>query len=123
MPNEELKKRATVISVPVQTLDSFALENVLFIKLDVEGYESTIVAGALKTIKRCRPVLQVEIKTELQEDVFNLFHKHLKDYMITTSKGVDLNFDFRYALKTKPQDKFFIPVELWEQFEGTRWLF
>ena len=46
--------------VPVNTLDSFAYENVGFIKIDVEGYEYEVLQGAQDTIARCRPILYIE---------------------------------------------------------------
>ncbi|MFN0162934.1 MAG: FkbM family methyltransferase [Burkholderiales bacterium] len=46
--------------VEVVTLDSLALERVDFIKIDVEGMESDVLAGARNTISRHRPFLQAE---------------------------------------------------------------
>jgi FkbM family methyltransferase len=46
--------------VEVRTLDSFNLESVRLIKIDVEGAESAVLRGAADTIRRCRPVLYVE---------------------------------------------------------------
>lgn len=48
--------------IPMATLDSFELERVDFIKIDVEGYEPGVLAGAIETIMRCRPVMVVEAK-------------------------------------------------------------
>lgn len=48
--------------VPMHTLDSFALQDVDFIKIDCEGYELFVVRGAEETIKRCRPTMIVEQK-------------------------------------------------------------
>jgi hypothetical protein len=45
-----------------KTLDSFSLPNVSFIKIDCEGYEPFILAGAEQTIKKCRPVILMENK-------------------------------------------------------------
>jgi len=47
-------------SVTVATLDSFNLARVDFIKLDVEGMEEDVLAGASRTLDRTRPVMQVE---------------------------------------------------------------
>ena len=49
--------------IEVKTLDSYELENISFIKIDVEGYEPKVLAGAEQTIKRNWPVLCVEINT------------------------------------------------------------
>lgn len=51
-------------SVIIKTLDSYELEDVGFIKMDVEGYEPKVLVGAEQTIKRHWPVLCVEINTE-----------------------------------------------------------
>jgi FkbM family methyltransferase len=48
--------------VPVRRLDSFALEDVTAMKIDVEGGEQELIAGAVRTLTRCRPVLSVEIE-------------------------------------------------------------
>lgn len=49
-----------LVDVEMRTLDSFAFENVDFIKIDTEGYELNVVKGALETIKRWRPNIVVE---------------------------------------------------------------
>jgi FkbM family methyltransferase len=43
------------------TIDSEALANVGFIKIDVEQHERQVLRGALATIARCRPVMLVEV--------------------------------------------------------------
>jgi len=48
--------------IPMHTLDSFALQDVDFIKIDTEGYELFAIKGAEQTIKRCRPTMIVEQK-------------------------------------------------------------
>lgn len=52
-------------NVPVRRLDDLGLENVGFLKLDVEGHELAAVAGAAQIIRRDRPVLLVEIMERL----------------------------------------------------------
>ena len=49
------------IQVEIITLDSLNLENVSFIKIDVEGHEPNVINGSLATIQRCKPVMIVEI--------------------------------------------------------------
>lgn len=48
------------ISVEVRTLDSFAFENVGFMKIDVEGFEERVLRGGVETIARCRPIMYIE---------------------------------------------------------------
>lgn len=47
--------------VRVATLDSFAMENVSFIKIDAEGSELAVIKGAMHTIARWRPNLVIEL--------------------------------------------------------------
>lgn len=51
-------------SVEIRSLDSFDLDKVDFIKIDVEGGEQFVLEGAKETIRRCRPVLLVEVFEE-----------------------------------------------------------
>jgi len=52
------------ISVPVTTLDSFDIRDVATIKIDVEGHEARVLAGAVETLKREHPTLLVEIEDQ-----------------------------------------------------------
>jgi len=47
-------------TVATRTLDSFGLTGVSFIKIDVEGHEEAVLAGARETIRGNRPVVLVE---------------------------------------------------------------
>lgn len=46
--------------VQVMTIDGLNLSRCDLIKIDVEGMEQVVLAGAAKTIARCKPVLYVE---------------------------------------------------------------
>lgn len=48
------------IEVEMRTLDSFALDDVAFVKVDAEGHEESVLAGAADTLRRCGPALAVE---------------------------------------------------------------
>jgi FkbM family methyltransferase len=50
------------LDVEVRTLDSFELQEVDFIKIDVEGWEHPVIVGAHDTIVRCRPTMIIEQK-------------------------------------------------------------
>lgn len=52
----------TPISVETIPLDECGIENVGFIKIDVEGFEWSVVAGARNLIARDRPVMIIEIE-------------------------------------------------------------
>jgi FkbM family methyltransferase len=46
----------------VETLDKLLMgEQVSFMKIDVESYEARVIEGAMETIKRCKPLLFVEM--------------------------------------------------------------
>jgi FkbM family methyltransferase len=48
--------------VRIETLDSFDLTDVDFIKIDTEGFEAAVVKGGEQTIRRWKPVMIVEQK-------------------------------------------------------------
>jgi FkbM family methyltransferase len=48
--------------VVTKTLDSYDFENASFMKIDVEGHELGVVAGASRTLERCKPTLLIEIE-------------------------------------------------------------
>lgn len=52
-------------SVEMTTIDALELEDVDLIQLDVEGYEWHALRGARKTILRCKPLIQVELRPKL----------------------------------------------------------
>ena len=46
--------------VPVETIDSLGFGRLNLLKIDVEGMEADVLAGAAQTLQRCRPLLYVE---------------------------------------------------------------
>ena len=55
---------AGIVAVTQRTMDSYGFTNVGFIKIDVEGFEEAVLAGAKDTIARERPVLQIELEEQ-----------------------------------------------------------
>lgn len=49
-------------TVPIRTLDSFGVRDAVLIKIDVEGHEQSVVAGAQATIAASMPALLIEIE-------------------------------------------------------------
>lgn len=49
------------IHVKLTTIDSLSLNRLDFMKIDVEGYESLAICGAMETIKRFKPVIIMEV--------------------------------------------------------------
>lgn len=62
-----------VIRVPVLPLDTYDLRPVSFIKMDVEGHEPEVLAGAARTIEENRPVVLIEVKGKNRVRVFEFF--------------------------------------------------
>jgi FkbM family methyltransferase len=68
--NKESFGRGTI---PLKTLDSFNFTNIDMIKIDVEGFEEEILAGAMETIKLNKPILVIEQqKHEYKDDVTDI---------------------------------------------------
>jgi FkbM family methyltransferase len=67
IPHHEQPDRR-MLDVPLVTLDG-ALRgmDVSFIKIDVEGSEAAVIEGARDTIKRCKPILFVEMDHKLTD--------------------------------------------------------
>jgi FkbM family methyltransferase len=64
---------ADEITVPVRSLDSLVAEHgsegrLALIKIDVEGYESEVLAGATETLRRFGPLLYVEFNDVILQD-------------------------------------------------------
>jgi len=51
---------AVQIDVDVKTIDSYKLDDVGFIKLDLEGHELAALKGGLELLDNCRPVILAE---------------------------------------------------------------
>jgi FkbM family methyltransferase len=60
LTQERGRDAARVEHVPLTTLDRFHFPRADIIKVDVEGMELPVLAGAEETIRRCRPVMYVE---------------------------------------------------------------
>jgi FkbM family methyltransferase len=59
-----IRKTGNKLEVKAVTIDSLQLQTVAAIKIDVERAEPLVLAGAIDTLKRCRPQLLVEILDE-----------------------------------------------------------
>lgn len=83
-------------AVKLLTIDSFNLDTLDYIVLDVEGFEWEVLAGASETIKRCRPIIQIEDRghgtTKGQGKTFTDICNLLADYTIRTRVGRDVVF-------------------------------
>jgi FkbM family methyltransferase len=50
------------VEVPLRSLDSFGFANLDFIKIDTEGHEASVIAGATATIKASQAAMLIEIE-------------------------------------------------------------
>ncbi len=76
-------ERQTVIKVELRTLDSFALTNVQFIKVDVEGSELEVLEGARETIFRDHPALLLELLSGTYKDPLAITREVCEKYGYT----------------------------------------
>ena len=49
---------------PIMTLDSLNIQNISFIKIDIEGHELSAIEGSIKTIIKNKPIIWIEDFTE-----------------------------------------------------------
>ena len=56
-------------SIQCRTLDSFNLNNIDFIKIDVDGFEVKVLNGAIETITRNKPAINIEMKKEKRPSI------------------------------------------------------
>ena len=96
-----------------RTLDSFNFVDVDLIKIDVEGTELFVLQGAEDTIRRCQPVVQVELRdTHCKrfgykcDDIIDLMMS-LGDYVMCDFNGNDLGK--KYEKVSGVMDRFFVP--------------
>jgi FkbM family methyltransferase len=64
-PSASLRATAdtdAVLEVMLERLDAFELFDLMFVKIDVEGAELDVLGGGAETLRRCRPLLLVEIE-------------------------------------------------------------
>lgn len=63
------------VEVDTQRLDDLDIRNIGFIKIDVEGFEQEVLAGARETIARDRPNLLIEMEeTHTKQPIENALH-------------------------------------------------
>src|SRR6056297_3377173 len=92
-------RRARRVAVEVVTLDDMVdrsrLERLDLIKIDVEGYEPTVLRGAERTIRRFRPVMLLEI-----ED------RHLRRFGVDSASVVAMMHGYGYDMATLVDGRF-----------------
>jgi len=72
-----------VIEVPIKKIDNFVEENnfesIDFVRMDVEGYEYNIFQGMENTIKKFKPIIQIEVhKSHMGKEKTKKFFEFFK---------------------------------------------
>lgn len=65
-------------SIKIKTLDSYELNNIDFIKIDVDGYEDLLLKGAKETLTNNDPVINIEMKRSKRQKVCEVADKILR---------------------------------------------
>jgi FkbM family methyltransferase len=114
---DAILRQATDTNNPIQraqqrALDSFIFNDVDLIKIDVEGTELFVLQGAIDTIKKWQPIVQVELREEKckkfgysPDDIINLMFS-LGNYKMFDFKGNDLGKCFTKVPYV--MDRFFV---------------
>jgi FkbM family methyltransferase len=64
----------------IRRLDSFNIEQIDFIKMDVEGYELEVLKGAEQILRKQSPVIQLEMKLKNLRR-YGLDKDHIRNYL------------------------------------------
>lgn len=70
-------------------LDDLNLNNVSFMKIDVEGYEANVIQGAKETILRNKPVILIEIWDKNGQEVNKITGVDLREKSINLLKSLN----------------------------------
>jgi FkbM family methyltransferase len=76
--------------IPMMKIDDFELNDVDMIALDVEGWEYFALVGAMDTIRRCDPVIMMEVK-RLKHN-YRIFGDTTVTYMSASNFLKDLGY-------------------------------
>lgn len=94
------EKSFTVMNeIEVKTLDSFQLDNITFMKIDVENHENEVLLGARDTILKCKPIICLENSHHFFSNIFSdpephqqILNKYgyIKLYSNVCNSGMDI---------------------------------
>jgi FkbM family methyltransferase len=103
-------------AIEMKKLDSYGFEDVDIIKIDVEGSELWVLEGAVNTIDKYQPTVQVELRdTHCKRfgyhpnDIIDLMMSR-GDYVMSDFNGNDLGKE--YEKLSGVMDRFFIPRQI-----------
>lgn len=94
------KPNVTECSVPVHTIDELVEDNVVFVKLDIEGYEYEALRGMERILKQCRPILLIEnnpvnalqINEYLGEDYRPFYYNYIDNTLVQDNVNHSINY-------------------------------
>ncbi len=109
-PENEFEKFKK-IQVKVEKLDNILIENIGFIKIDVEGHELEVIEGAKETIIKNKPVLLVEIekrhsKKPVEETIGKINNLEYDCYFVEDNKLIPVE---KLNNKNLENNFFFLP--------------
>jgi len=88
------------LNVKLRTIDDLSLDQLNFIKLDVEGYELKAIEGGIQTIKKFRPIITLECWSDHNGNASQEY----------TEEKFKILFDLNYKLeRISHADWLFIP--------------
>lgn len=75
--DEKHIQKKNTLKIECKQIDSLNLENIGYIKIDVEGHEYPCLKGMLNTIKTNKPVIEIEIHntSPTRSDVLKLLYE------------------------------------------------
>ena len=96
--DEEAPSDMNVVKVPMKKLDTFLKEKSLkkldFIRMDVEGYEKQILEGGKESIRKFKPMIQVEVHLQrLGKDNTKKLLEGLKTHGYNSAHCIAREFD------------------------------
>lgn len=80
---DKVSDAATASTIEIKRLDDFAVNNVDFIKIDVEGFEVDVLKGAAGTLTKHKPVLMIEVFASSKKEVDALMQQYGYRALIT----------------------------------------
>lgn len=70
-------------TIEIKSLDSFNIQQLDFIKIDVEGFEADVLQGASATILRCKPAIMIEVFENSRVQVDDIMKNYGYNKLIT----------------------------------------
>lgn len=105
----QLRGSEKYVEVPKLTVDTLNLDNVSFMKIDVEGHEISTIEGSRQTILKCKPVMIIEILGGVYRD--KATPEQAKQISDTIDKITELGYTVT-RIKNRETDYLCIPTKV-----------